>query len=232
MEDSVQGEINPYENKENSILHTATTEDKVLLAFLPEYKEAYFERLAQDFLERIYRFVAGLVDTKIYKKNDIEDIVSITFIKFMTMIHNKKDEDLKSLTINHHAYLCVIARNTYFDDSRRRRRFAVAPPPPENTEGGTPTIEETLVDENVSDEQQWRLSLQEVSKTIDAMRPPYQEVFQLMRDKDLNEAEIAERLQRNINTVKAQIRRGRAILRKNHPDLFEGIRRAFPSPFR
>jgi len=169
---------------------------------LPSVGEGQGERVGG---YAVKRFVITAYDEE--NKQAAEDITQETFIKVWKKIKKyNPDKNFKT-------WLFTIARNTAIDWLRKKRNLVFSNF--ENNEGEN-YLENELVDPNpLPDKILTQTEDQEfVEKLLQQLAPIYREVLILRYNNDLTFEEIAEILDKPLDTVKSQHRRALIILRK------------------
>ncbi|MEN9912823.1 MAG: hypothetical protein RLY66_231 [Candidatus Parcubacteria bacterium] len=155
-----------------------------------------FQEIVRRYLGSIYRFAFQYARTE----EDAEDIAQDSFFKAWKYIKRyKKGRPLKP-------WLFTIARNTALDFLKKKRPLTFSSI--KNGEDTTP-FEDTLEDTELlqTDLFERAESKEELLKLLDTLHPDHRSVLTLYYHEELTFEEIAETLERPMNTVKSWHRR-------------------------
>ncbi|MCX6702555.1 MAG: RNA polymerase sigma factor [Candidatus Wolfebacteria bacterium] len=158
-----------------------------------------FEQLLFLYEKRIYAHIYGFVN----QKYDAEDLTQETFVKLYKNIGNIDTE--KSFK----GWLYKIATNTVYDWLRRKKS---APMILELNEEIAELEElETIEDNNPYDRAEKKKLVDDALREV---KPAHKKILHLFYREDLGYKEIAKALNIPINTVKTNLRRAKAALKK------------------
>ncbi|GCE07215.1 RNA polymerase sigma factor [Dictyobacter aurantiacus] len=169
--------------------------------------EALYERIVLMYAQQLIFFIMRCTKNMA----DAEDIVQDALLNAYHALDRYTLLQVRSLRI--HAWLYKITWNVYLNHVQRTK-------PPPGVSLNTPEGELLLdLDADTHDEQPEiifeRFELrQELQQLVDALPESYRVVIDLYYFGDLSQQEIANVLQRPLNTVKTQMRRGLQMLRK------------------
>ncbi len=175
--------------------------DAQLITLYREGNPRAFEGIVNRYAQVIYRFVFKMV-----KNRDIaHDIVQDTFIKVWKNI--KEFDNSK----NFKTWIFIIANNTTLDLLRKRK----------DTTFSTLDSEEENFDQNIPDTEPLQYELFEkqenvelIEKALDTISPESRTIVLLHDGEDMTFEEIANVVNRPMNTVKSQYRRSLLSLKK------------------
>lgn len=162
-----------------------------------------FERLVENHLEAVYSFVARYVGNN----SEAEDIVQDVFIKIWKHLGRFDTQR------NFRTWIFTIAKNTALDWLKKKRAITFSELTVNDETG--PAFEETLAafDEPTAPELfDQTLDQEALSAALASLPTDYRAVVILRLDSQLTFREIAETLNKPLNTVKSHYRRAVSIL--------------------
>ncbi len=177
------------------------TDEQLVLEYISGNQSA-LSQLIQKNLKAIYNFAYRIVGNA----QDAEDVAQDTFIKAWKNIKQFKAEH------NFKAWIFTIARNTAFDKLRKKKNFVFSDF--ENAEGENIFLDSLPDPEPPPDA--IVEALEQTHSTAELLRrlpPLYREVLVLHYNENFTFKEIGEILNKSLNTVKSQHRRGLLLLR-------------------
>jgi RNA polymerase sigma factor (sigma-70 family) len=171
-------------------------------------EQGAFDELVANHLDAVYSFVARYVGGN----DEAEDIVQDVFIKVWK---NLRRFDLNR---NFRTWLFTIAKNTALDWLKKKKAVHFSELASGDESG--PSFEEMLPSEDLLPSELFDQSLShDVLATALATLPPdYRAVVLLRLDSQLTFREIAETLDKPLNTVKSHYRRAVSLLRRAAPN--------------
>jgi RNA polymerase sigma-70 factor, ECF subfamily len=169
-------------------------------------KRKEFEKIYDDHVEKIFRFVY----LKVNSKDDAEDITSRVFIKTWSSYStsNKNSADLK----NPKAFLYKVARNMVIDHYRKNKgSFS------EEDSRKEVSLESVIVpDKEMRPDERALLDseIKEVKKALSLINEDYQNIIILYYLNELTASEIADLLDKPESSIRVLIHRAVSALRK------------------
>ena len=158
-------------------------------------REQYFEEVYNLYFTKLYAYSKAIVDSQSLAK----DIVSDLFFNFW---NNKTDfRDFQEIEM----YLYISVRNLSIQALKKQKRFESA----ENLEIKLETIDYVDPQELLLEKELMAV----VEESISQLPDHCQLVFNLMRQRNMKNAEIAEELGISVVTVKSQLRKAQKKLR-------------------
>jgi RNA polymerase sigma-70 factor (ECF subfamily) len=169
---------------------------------------AAFEALVARHLSAVYNFIARYAGGG----DDADDIVQDVFVKVWKHLHRF------DTTKNFRTWLFTIAKNTALDWLKKKKAIVFS----DMSDGSEnmPAFEETIADDEPAPPEiiDAKISHTELASLLDGLHPDHKAVVLLRLDSQLTFREIAESLDRPINTVKSHYRRAISSLRKKLDD--------------
>jgi RNA polymerase sigma-70 factor (ECF subfamily) len=183
-------------------MHTSETDENLITHYKKGNKEV-FKFLIDRYTSPIYNFSAQIVG-----KDNAADIVQEVFIKIWKKI-DKFDQSKSSFK----TWIFTIAKNTSIDFLRKKRSFTFSSL--ENIEEKS-TFEERIMDEEIlPDEVIQKIQDKEfLNKILEVLSVEYRTVLTLHYQEEMTFEEIAEILNKPLNTVKSYHFRAIKKLRK------------------
>jgi RNA polymerase sigma-70 factor (ECF subfamily) len=181
---------------------THIKDEELVLRYIQGDNPAFVE-IVNRYLKPIYNFSFRLCGNA----KDAEEITQETFVKVWKHIEKfRQKEKFKT-------WIYTICRNTTIDWMRKKKSVLFSQF--DNDDGGN-FLEDTLIDtEILPDEEFIRSENKKVVEDLFEKLPPnYREVLTLYYHEELDFTEIGQILQKSVNTVKSQHRRGLILLRK------------------
>jgi RNA polymerase sigma-70 factor (ECF subfamily) len=189
-----------YKNKKQSMESNATTE-----------KERVFrERTGKDFTSLYKKYYPKLIYFTSRICNDqkkAEDISTESFIIALEKIEKYDKEKSQFST-----WLFTIAKNLSLQELKNSKKTISLDV--EYDEDGT-TMKDFITEETNNSEEAYRildLKAEIMRNYIDDLKEPYKTVIEMREIKRMSYQDIADKLGRNLSTIKSQIRNGRHIL--------------------
>ncbi len=159
-------------------------------------KQSAYKYLLDKYWKDIYRFQ----QSRLNNKNDAEDITIQTFAKaFDNLQQFNSKYDFKN-------WLIMISKQVYIDSQRKKRHNFISIK--EEKEVFLMPDKELAPDERMILEQ----NLLELKKSINQLKPHYQEVIKLRYFDDLSYKEISDKIGEPLNNVKIKLLRARKLL--------------------
>jgi len=161
-----------------------------------------FVKFYNQYAPRIYRFVY----LKVNSPQDSEDLTSEAFFKFWQDLTNKKEK--KEKIDNHRALLYKIANNLVIDFYRKKSRSEISLDP------------EDAVLAKIKDKNDLNVKLAldsdmiEVKKSLNQLKPNYQNIIIWHYLDDFSAKEIAQILEKPENNIRVLIHRALKALKK------------------
>ena len=181
----------------------SSSDDEDLIRRYRAGDNAAFERLVANHLEAVYSFVARYVGNS----NEAEDIVQDVFIKVWKHLGRFDTQR------NFRTWIFTIAKNTALDWLKKKKVITFSELTGDDDTG--PTFEETLADLDEPTPLELfdqTLDQKALSAALAALPADYRAVVILRLDSQLTFREIAETLNKPLNTVKSHYRRAVSIL--------------------
>lgn len=178
--------------------------DEELLALLANDLDGHFRQLVEVYQQRLYLFALRLVGCP----GDAEDIVQEAFIRAYYAL--KGTPTHKVHVLNLRKWLYAITLNIFRNCTRKREPNATSLDLPENSTALDIADQAFGPDE----EAYWHEWRHELESHIAALPEPYRPAITLYLFEELSYTEIAELLQRPINTIKVYISRAKSLLRQ------------------
>jgi RNA polymerase sigma-70 factor (ECF subfamily) len=179
------------------------TDEQLVVSYLNGEPVA-LDQLVTRYLKIIYGFAYYYVGGSA----EAEDIVQEVFVKVWR--HLKRFDQTKKFR----TWIFAIAKNTCFDHLKKKRTLSFS----ELTGEGEDEMnfEDTLADPAPGSDilLEGRLARESIVAAINELAPSYRAVMLLRFEADLDFPEIAETLDKPLNTVKSQYRRALALLKR------------------
>lgn len=151
-----------------------------------------FEEWYAKYYGDVYKFTLSLC----HNEAEAEELTQNAFFKALTSIDSFKGE------CSVYAWLCQIAKNSYFTQYKRKKRFAAQEMP--ETAGGTEPEQTVLTQE----------SAMELHRALHDMEEPYKEVIMLRIFGELSFARIAELFGKTETWARVTYHRGKLKLKE------------------
>jgi len=177
--------------------------DEKLLSLLATDLDGHFRQLVEVYQQRLYLFALRLVGCP----GDAEDIVQEAFIRAYYAL--KGTPTHKVCVLNLRKWLYTITLNIFRNCTRKREQNATSLDLPENSLA-LDIADQALRPDEEANWHEWR---HELEGHIASLPESYRPAITLYLFEELSYAEIAELLQRPINTIKVYISRAKAMLR-------------------
>ena len=188
-----------------------------------EHETIFKERTGNDFTFYYKKYYPKLIYFTSKMCGDSQKAEDVTTESFMTAFEkiDKYEKDKSQFS----TWLFTIARNIMLQDIKNNKKTVSIDV--EVDEEGT-----TLKDFIREDEGDYNLELSEkkadiMKEQIAKLKEPYRKVIEMREIKKMAYKDIAEDLNKNLSTIKSQIRNGRAILIENTKKQFEELDEMF-----
>lgn len=186
-----------------------------------EQEKIFKEKTGKDFSSLYKKYYPKLVYFTSKICNDFQKAQDISTDSFLTAFEKiDKYEKEKS---QFSTWLFTIARNLALQDLKNERKTISIDI--ELDDEGT-TLKDFIHEDSECDNHIYEICLKksEIMKThIKNLKNPYREVIEMREIKKMSYKEIAEKLGKNLSTIKSQIRNGRHILIKQSKKEFDEI---------
>ncbi len=179
-------------------------EDSSIAALLAIDIDSHFQQFMLAYQHRLY----GFLIRQIGNAQEAEDIAQETFIRSYYALRDYPTQKIQSLKLR--AWLFKIALNVFYNRQRSRTLLQTS------LDSDETNVAQEIADEaDEPDEEVWRNEQrQEIEQLVTSLPERYRVVINLYYFEELSYAEIAELLHQPVGTIKAQVHRGIALLRK------------------
>ena len=178
--------------------------DKELLSLLATDLDGHFRQLVEVYQQRLYLFALRLVG----RPDEAEDIVQEAFLRAYYAL--KGTPTRKVCILNLRKWMYAITLNIFRNCKRKREQQVTSLDLPENSMALYIEDQAPRPDE----EAYWHEWRHELEAHIASLPESYRPAIALYLFEELSYAEIADLLQRPINTIKVYISRAKAMLRQ------------------
>jgi RNA polymerase sigma-70 factor (ECF subfamily) len=188
-----------------------------MISFFPEQEKLFKERTGKDFSFFYKKYYPKLIYYITRMCNDpqkAEDISTDSFLIAFEKIHIYEKEKSQFST-----WLFTIARNVMLQDIKNSKK-TMSLDVEIDSEG---TTMKDFIQEEESQEYLHDLILKKsdiMKKHISELKEPYREVIEMREIDKMQYKDIADKLKKNLSTIKSQIRNGRAILKNDTSEEF------------
>lgn len=179
--------------------------DEEIIVLYKDNEQEVLKILINRYISSLYNFAARLTN-----RNDATDIVQEVFIKAWKNIHH-----FDPLKASFKTWIFTITKNTTTDFLRKKRSLLFSDLEKSDDENINSFAENIPTEELLPD-----LALQKLedskflNKTLEKLRPDYQEVLVLHYQEEMTFEEIGKILNKPLNTIKSQHRRAILELKK------------------
>ncbi len=178
--------------------------DQELLSLLATDLDSHFRQLVEVYQQRLYLFALRLIG----RPDAAEDIVQEAFIRAYYAL--KGTPTHKVCILNLRKWLYTITLNIFRNCTRKHEQQVISLDLPENSTALA--IEDQAL--GPDEEAYWHEWRHELEGHIASLPESYRPAITLYLFEELSYAEIAELLQRPINTIKVYISRAKSLLRQ------------------
>ena len=161
--------------------------DDQLIAFLKKDDQQAFTEIYNRYAESL----AGFAASKLYNLDDARDILHDMFIKLW------EGRDQLNVTSTLQSYLFAVIRHRIIDKIRKNiTREEYAAMRQSLADGYEPGVEQQIAEKELK---------QQIQQALNELLPRVKEIYQLSREHNLTNKEIAEKLDLSEQTVKNQL---------------------------
>ena len=161
--------------------------DNELIAFLKKDDQQAFTEIYNRYAESL----AGFAASKLYNLDDARDILHDMFIKLW------EGRDQLNVTSTLQSYLFAVIRHRIIDKIRKNiTREEYAAMRQSLADGYEPGVEQQIAEKELK---------QQIQQALNELPPRVKEIYQLSREQNLTNKEIAEKLDLSEQTVKNQL---------------------------
>jgi len=161
--------------------------DNELIAFLKKDDQEAFTEIYNRYAESL----AGFAASKLYNLDDARDILHDMFIKLW------EGRDQLNVTSTLQSYLFAVIRHRIIDKIRKNiTREEYAAMRQSLADGYEPGVEQQIAEKELK---------QQIQQALNELPPRVKEIYQLSREQNLTNKEIAEKLDLSEQTVKNQL---------------------------
>jgi RNA polymerase sigma-70 factor (ECF subfamily) len=179
-------------------------DDGRIAALLAIDIDRHFKQLMLTYQHRLYGFLLRQTGNA----QEAEDIAQETFIRSYYALKDYPAQKIQSLKLK--PWLFKIALNIFYNRQRERTLLQTSLDSEE-----TNAAQEIADEAYEPDEEVWRSEQrQEVEQLVTSLPERYRVVINLYYFEELSYSEIADLLHQPVGTIKAQVHRGIALLRK------------------
>jgi len=162
------------------------TDEQLIILLKKDDQQAFTE-----IYNRYAESLAGFAASKLYSLDDARDILHDLFVKLW------ENRDQLNVTSTLRSYLFAVIRHRIIDKIRKNiTREEYAAIRQSLADGYEPGIEQQIAEKELK---------QQIQKALNELPPRVKEIYQLSREQNLTNKEIAEKLELSEQTVKNQL---------------------------